>query len=85
MWKKLSDVFANYHQDVNTNVFENWFLEKLIPNLPEKSVVIYASYHYRQVDKIPNMNTRKAEMFNFMKRNSLTVPEPLPAKPVLLE
>ena len=40
MWKKLSDAFADYHQDMNANVFENWFLEKLIPNLPEKSVVI---------------------------------------------
>ena len=85
--KKLSDAFADYHQDMNANVFENWFLEKLIPNLPEKSVVILdnASYHCRQVDKTPNMNTRKAEMLDFMKRNSITVPEPLPTKPVLLE
>ena len=85
--KKLSDAFADYHKDMNANVFENWFLEKLIPNLPEKSVVILdtASYHCRQVDKIPNMNTRKAEMLDFMKRNSITVPEPLPTKPVLLE
>ena len=83
--KKLSDAFADYHQDMNANVFENWFLEKLIPNLPEKSVVILdnASYHCRQVDKISNMNTRKAEMLDFMKRNSITVPEP--TKPVLLE
>ena len=85
--KKLSDAFADYHQDMNANVFENWFLEKLISNLPEKSIVILdnASYHCRQVDKIPNMNTRKAEMLDFMKRNSITVPEPLPTKPVLLE
>ena len=85
MWKKLSDAFADYHQDMNANVFENWFLEKFIPNLPEKSVVILdnASYHCRQVDKIPNMNTRKAEMLDFMKRNSIS--EPLPTKPVLLE
>ena len=55
--------------------------------MPEKSVVILdnASYHYREVDKIPNMNTRKAEMLDFMKRNSITVPEPLPTKQVLLE
>ena len=43
------------------------------------------SYHCRQVDKIPNMNTRKAEMLDFMKRNTITVPEPLPTKPVPLE
>ena len=62
MWKKLSDAFADYHKDMNANVFENWFLEKLIPNLPEKSVIILDNtslYHCRQVDKIPNMNTRK--------------------------
>ena len=87
MWKKLSDAFPDYHQDMNANVFENWFLEKLIPNLPEKSVVILdnASCHCRQVDKIPNMHTKKAEMLDFMKRNSITVPEPLPTKPVLSE
>ena len=77
---------------MNANVFENWFLERLIPNLPEKSVIVLdnASYHCRQVDKIPNMNikyknTRKAEMLDFTKCNSITVPEPLPTKPVLLE
>ena len=85
--KKLSDAFADSHQDMNANVLENWFLEKLIPNLPEKSLVILdtASYHCRQVDKIPNLNTRKAEMLDFMKRNSIAVPEPLPTKLVLLE
>ena len=85
--KKLSDAFAEYHQDMNADVFKNWFLVKLIPNLPEKSVVILdnASCHCRQVDKIPNMNTKKAEMLDFMKRNSITVPEPLPTKPVHLE
>ena len=85
--KKLLDAFADYHQDMNANAFENWFLEKLIPNLLEKLVVILnnASYYCRQVDKIPNMNRKKAEMLDFMKRNSITVPEPLPTKPVLLE
>ena len=59
---------------MSANVFENWFLEKLIPNLPEKSVVILdnASYHCRQVDKIPNMNTRKTEILDFMKRITAT-------------
>ena len=47
--KKLSDAFSDYHQDMSANVFENWFPEKLIPNLPGKSVVILdnASYHCR--------------------------------------
>ena len=55
--------------------------------MPEKSVVILdnTSCHCRQVDNIPNMNTRKAEMLDFMKHNSITVPEPLPTKPVILE
>ena len=61
MRKKLSDAFADYHQDMNANVFENWFLEKLIPNLPEKSVVILdnASYRCHQVDKIPNIEYKE--------------------------
>ena len=31
------------------------------------------------------MNTRKTEMLDFMKRNSITVSKPLTTKPVLLE
>ena len=87
MWKKIVGCVCRLSSGYERKRFlKSWFLEKLIPNLPEKSVVILdnASYHCRQVDKIPNMNTKKAEMLDFMKHNSITVPEPLPTKPVLL-
>ena len=44
-----------------------------------------ASYHSRQVEKIPTMNTLKADMINFMKDHGIRVHEPIPIKAVLLE
>ena len=48
----LSESFADYHSDVNGDVFEHWFEKKLLPNLQEKctKVLDNASYHSRQTD-----------------------------------
>ena len=69
---------------MNGDVFEHWFEEKLLPNLPEKCIIVLdnASYHSHQVKKIPTM---KADMINFMKDHGIRVPEPIPIKAVLLE
>ena len=34
--KKLSEAYADYHADMNSDVFEHWCEEKLLTNLPEK-------------------------------------------------
>ena len=58
---------------MNSDVFEHWFEEKLLPNLPEKCIIVLdnASYHSRQVEKIPTMNTLKADMINFIKDHGI--------------
>ena len=53
--KDLSESYADYHQDMNGTVFENWFQSTLLPNLQKgKKVVIVldnAKYHSRYVEK----------------------------------
>ena len=47
--KYFSESYANYHDDMNAEVFEKWFANTLIPNLPkDRKVVIVmdnAKYH----------------------------------------
>jgi hypothetical protein len=44
---KEESVIADYHGQMNNTNFEKWIQEKLIPNIPEKSVVIFyiVPYH----------------------------------------
>ena len=38
--KSLSKALADYHQDMNSDVFESWLEKQLLPNLPQKCVLI---------------------------------------------
>lgn len=46
---------------MNFGNFQKWLVQKLIPNLPPRSVIVidYAPYHNVQKDKAPNSNSRK--------------------------
>ena len=59
--KSLSKASADYHQDMNSDVFESWLEKQLLPNLPQKCVLIIdnASYHSRQEVKVPTQATKK--------------------------
>ena len=54
--KKLSESFAEYHNDMNGKAFKDWFGNVLLPNLPkERNVVIVmdnAKYHSRLVKRL---------------------------------
>ena len=83
--KSLSNASADYHQDMNSDVFESWLEKQLLPNLPQKCVLIIdnASYHSRQEVKEPTQATRKAEISEFMMKKNITTPSPVPTRPVL--
>ena len=61
--KELSESYADYHCDMNDEVFERWFANTLIPNLPkDRKVVIVmgnAKCYSKPVHKSPTMNVRK--------------------------
>ena len=50
---------GDYHDEMNFKNYEKWLKEKLIPNLPPKSVLVIdnAPYHNKQINKAPNSNS----------------------------
>ena len=71
---------------MNSDVFESWLEKQLLPNLPQKCVLIIdnASYHSRQEVKVPTQATKKAEILEFDEKE-YPYTESCPDKPVLLE
>ena len=86
--KDISKCYLDYHQNVNSEVFESWFGDKLIPNLPKGRNTLIAlgntKYHCRLMEKKPSMKFTKNSMIAFMKKRNITILEPIPTKPVLL-
>ncbi|XP_046674540.1 uncharacterized protein LOC124363336 [Homalodisca vitripennis] len=59
---------GDYHDNVNGKMYFKWLTEKLIPNLPPRTVVVIdnASYHNVQVDKCPTSKNTKSEMQDWL-------------------
>ena len=59
---------GDYHDEMDANRFKTWFIEQLLPNIPQKSVIVMdnASYHSVRLNKIPNSNSKKEEMLAFL-------------------
>lgn len=66
--KNISDSSLDYHCDTTAEVFEDWFQNKLLPNIPPKSSIVMdnASYHSRQLNKVPSSTSRKKEIQDFL-------------------
>lgn len=64
---------GNYHHEMNFENFSKWVNEKLIPNLPPKSVLVIdnAPYHNVQVNKPPNSNSTKETMKNWLREKNI--------------
>lgn len=64
---------GDYHNEMNAKNFMKWLEEKLIPNLPKKTVLIMdnASYHNVQEDKCPTQATKKADIQNWLNRHNV--------------
>lgn len=63
MWEAQHKT-GDYHDNMNHKMYMKWLTDKLIPNLPEKSVLVIdnAPYHNVQLDKSPTSNSKKSEM-----------------------
>lgn len=84
--KNIRDSSADYHDDMNHQVFEDWLKNYLLPQLEPNSVIVMdnAPYHSRQDRKIPNMGTKKADMVTFMEEENIPVPDERSTKKELL-
>ena len=61
--KDIPKCYVDYRQNMNGEVFENKFGDKLIPNLPidRKTLIVpdNAKYHCRLMEETPSMKMRK--------------------------
>lgn len=55
---------GDYHNQMNSAVFEKWFREQLLPNIPPSSVIVMdnAAYHSMLLERQPNTNWRKMDI-----------------------
>lgn len=77
---------GDYHDDMNSENYEKWLKEKLIPNLPPNSIVVTdnAPYHNKQIDKAPTSSSRKCEMVAWLECKKIAFQSNL-LKPQLYE
>lgn len=70
--KKTND----YHEEMNSEIFEAWFFEVLVPAIPSGSTIIMdnAPYHSRIKDKAPTSNSRKSEMIEWLNKKNISHP-----------
>lgn len=68
---------GDYHDDMNFQNYEKWISEKLIPNLPEKSVLVIdnAPYHNVQLNRAPTSASRKADMIDWLSKQNIPFSE----------
>lgn len=71
--KNINDSSLDYHQDTTAELFEDWFVHNLIPNIPPNSVIVMdnASYHSRQLNKHPCSKDTKMAIQEFMYQNDI--------------
>jgi hypothetical protein len=52
---------AEAHEKMDGEMYEKYFSEQLLPNLPPKSVIVVdnASYHSRKKEQLPTRSWRK--------------------------
>ncbi|KAJ8911357.1 hypothetical protein NQ315_011650 [Exocentrus adspersus] len=61
---------ADYHDNMNSELFEKWMEEQLLPRLKKPSLIVMdnARYHSRLMEKIPNTQSTKDEIIQWLQR-----------------
>ncbi|XP_046685095.1 uncharacterized protein LOC124370838 [Homalodisca vitripennis] len=72
MWKASSHS-GDYHDNVNTESMMKWMREKLLPNIPPRSVIVVdnAPYHNVQKDKAPTSKSKKQLMKDWLSKHQI--------------
>lgn len=50
---------GDYHGQMNADIFNKWFTEKLIPNIPQSSIIVFDNASYHSVLSATSAPTRK--------------------------
>ncbi len=64
---------ADYHDEMNSEHYLEWWRETLLPNIPPSSAIVLdnAPYHNKQNDKPPTKSCTKAEMRGWLDRKGV--------------
>ncbi|KAJ8912977.1 hypothetical protein NQ315_000033 [Exocentrus adspersus] len=59
---------GDYHGQMNQENFTKWLTEKLLPNIPEHSVIVMdnAPYHFVQEDKVPTKSALETDIIAWL-------------------
>ena len=65
---------GDYHDEMNSKHFEEWFEKTLIPNVPANSVIVLdnAPYHNRVIDPVPTKSSKKDVMQKWLTDHGIT-------------
>lgn len=67
---------GDYHGQMNHELFTKWFTKQLLPNIPERSLIIMdnASYHnVLSIDSDPTATSKKEVMIAWLNKNGVPV------------
>jgi hypothetical protein len=83
--KAIKDANLDYHEDMSVNLFYNWFKDTLLANIEPNSVIVLdnASYHSVMSEKIPNSNSKKCEIVEFLYKKDIFFEENYSKKQLL--
>lgn len=64
---------GDYHKEMNSEVFENWFSE-VLNKLEDNCVIVLdnASYHSRKVEQVPTAKCKKQEIINWLQTKEIS-------------
>ena len=64
---------ADYHDEMNSEHFMEWFTEQLLPNVPQNSVIVIdnATYRNKQKDKPPTTANRKDDIKKWLDEHNI--------------
>ncbi|NWH06931.1 transposase, partial [Desulfobacter latus] len=65
---------GDYHGQMNWNLFQKWFSEKLLPNIPGNSIIVMdnAAYHNILAEcSAPTPTCSKEKIFNWLEYNNI--------------
>ena len=79
---------GDYHKEMNSSVFMDWFKNKLIPSLEEPSLIVLdnASYHNTRTEdsRTPTSGSKKVDMQHWLLDRNIAF-APVDTKPKLYE
>ena len=67
---------GDYHDEMTGEHFEEWFRDKLLPNIPPNSLIVMdnASYHSRRCEELPVKNWTKKRMIEWLDEKGIPYP-----------